>query len=80
MTEKKEQKNFLGTVLNWAKWGAVAFLGLDALLLLGAPLAIINTAITFALGGAMYGGLAGGIIAGLREVGKAFSPKQPAKA
>ena len=79
MAEKKEQKNFLGTVLNWAKWGAIGFLGIDALLLLGAPLAIINTAINFALNGTLVGGLAGGIFAGLREAGKIIAPKQPAK-
>lgn len=79
MAEKKEQKSFLGTVLNWAKWGAIGFLGIDALLILGAPLAIVNTAINFALNGALYGGLAGGMFAGLREIGKALSPKQSTK-
>ncbi len=79
MAEKKEL-GFVDTVLNWAKWGAVSFLGIWSLLATGLlPITAINTALTFAANGAMYGGLGGGIVASVRELGKVLFPK-PVKA
>jgi len=80
MAAQVENKSFLNTVVSCAKWTAVAFLGIDTLLLAGAPVIVVGSLLTWAVNGAMVGGIAGGIFAGLRELGSALKPKQTAKA
>lgn len=80
MAEKVEKKGFLSTVVNAAKWTAVAFLGIDALLLLGAPVVIMSSLLSWAVNGAILGGVVGGIYAGLREIGASLKPKQASAA
>lgn len=75
MAERKET-GFIDTVLKWAKWGAIGMLGLTSALLLGVPSLVINTLLSATTGGLLIGGAAGGIVGGLREVGKAMAPKQ----
>lgn len=78
MAAKAEQKGFLNTVINWAKWTAIGFLGIDSLLLLGAPVVIVASLLSAAANGALIGGVAGGIYGGLQEIGKALTTKQSA--
>jgi hypothetical protein len=81
MAEKKEPRKFVDTVLKWAKWGAISFLGMGTLMATGIlPLAAINTALTFAVNGALYGGLGGAAVGTLNEIRKALGPKQTAPA